>query len=135
MFETLSETVRKRVLVVEDEANQRTLLERVLGREGFAVTAVGAVAEALETLAREGFDVALLDVLLPGQSGLSLAREITLRYPEVAVVLTSAYHLSNRQLERLDLGLVHFVDKPVDMPGLTSLLRTLGPGSPSVCAH
>lgn len=114
-----------RVLIVEDEERERKTLSRVLELEGFTVDAAATADQALATLAGEHFDVALIDVMMPGLSGIALARMIANRHADVALVLISAFHLSSRQLERLDIPRVHFVDKPLEMPALLTLLRSL----------
>lgn len=116
-----------RVLIVEDEERERKTLARVLELEGFAVSAVGTADDALAVLTTDTFDVALIDVMMPGLSGIALARMIANRHAEVNLVLTSAFHLSSRQLERLDIPRVLFIDKPLELPDLLGMLRKLSP--------
>ena len=72
-----------------------------------------------------------IDLMMRESSGLHLAREIRRRYPGVRTVLTSAYPLGQRQLERLDCGVVGFVPKPFDFGDVVDFLRAKA-SSPSL---
>ena len=112
-----------RVLVVDEQDSQARLVAIGLRVEGFdAETACGADA-ALALLEAQRFDVAIFDLMLPGMNGIQLARVARERYPTTCVVLTSAYHLSERQLLRADCGAAGFVPKPLDLSELARFLR------------
>jgi DNA-binding response OmpR family regulator len=122
------------VLVVDDEENQLRSLSIGLKLEGFDVVVAGSSQEALRALDSAAgvlgdgpksppIDLALIDLMMPGLNGLDLARQIRTRYPSVRVVLSSAYHLSARQVERADCGAVGFVPKPYRLAELCSFLR------------
>lgn len=112
-----------RVLIVDDEANARRALAIGLRVEGFDVDEASDGNVALERLAVRTADVCFVDLMMPNMNGLELARQLRCRYPEVRIVLTSAYHLSERQLERTGLGPVSFVPKPFEMDDLVRFLR------------
>jgi DNA-binding response OmpR family regulator len=112
-----------RVLVVDEQDSQARLVAIGLRVEGFdAETAAGSDA-ALASLQAQPFDVAILDLMLPGMNGIQLARVVRERHPSICVVLTSAYHLSERQLARADCGATGFVPKPLDLSELARFLR------------
>lgn len=102
--------------------------------EGFDVELTHNADEALRLLAVEPFDAAVVDLMLPGTNGIQLARLFRELHPCTRVVLTSAYHLSERQLVRADCGAVGFVPKPFDLGELARFLRTklqaVGPDHP-----
>ena len=113
-----------RVLIVDDEENQRRSLALGLAAEGFVcLEASGGDAALLAIRGSSRFDLALVDLMMPGQSGLEVARRIGWLSPTTLVVLTSAYHLSVRQLQRADCGAVGFVPKPYHLPDLCTFLR------------
>jgi DNA-binding response OmpR family regulator len=114
-----------RVLIVDDEENQRRTLSIGLKLEGFDVVVAGSSQEALEVLTSDDavIDLALIDLMMPGLNGLDLARQIRNLFPQVRVVLSSAYHLSARQVERADCGAIGFVPKPYRLAELSSFLR------------
>lgn len=114
-----------RVLIVDDEENQRRTLSIGLRLEGFDVLSAGSSQDALKALATSvpSIDLALIDLMMPGLNGLELARQIRHLFPGVRVVLSSAYHLSARQVERADCGAVGFVPKPYSLAELSGFLR------------
>lgn len=127
-----------RVLIVDDEENQRRTLSIGLRLEGFDVIVASSSQEALQALAAGGYqggvDLALIDLMMPGLNGLELARQIRQSFPAVRVVLSSAYHLSARQVERADCGAIGFVPKPYRLAELCSFLRAKTKAvSPSAC--
>lgn len=113
-----------RVLIVDDEENQRRALAVGLRLDGFEVQLAASAAEALRALAREETDLALIDLMMPELNGLDLARQIRTLHPNVRVVLSSAYHLSARQMERADCGAIGFVPKPYRLEELSAFLRS-----------
>jgi DNA-binding response OmpR family regulator len=124
------------VLIVDDEENQRRTLSIGLRLDGFDVVVASSSQEALRALAAAsaGIDLALIDLMMPGLNGLELARQIRHLFPAVRVVLSSAYHLSARQVERADCGAIGFVPKPYRLAELCSFLRAKTKAvSPSAC--
>src|SRR4029077_8702239 len=92
--------------------------------EGFEVVVAASAPDALRALgAPPTMDLALIDLMMPGLNGLDLARQIRRIHPHVRVVLSSAYHLSARQVERADCGAIGFVPKPYRLDELCSFLR------------
>jgi DNA-binding response OmpR family regulator len=116
--------------VVDDEANHARVMAIGLRIEGFDVETAADAGNAIELLGRcEPFDLAIVDLMMPGTNGIQLARMVRERYPRTRVVLTSAYHLSERQLVRADCGAVGFVPKPFDLSELARFLRAKLPGA------
>lgn len=111
-----------RVLLVEDDDNERFTLTRVLERAGFEVTALSHGNNALDALAATPHDAVVTDLMMPGLDGLSLVRRIAERYPDLPLVLTSAYPMCRGQLDRLDVTGMHFLCKPLDIDRLLALL-------------
>lgn len=113
-----------RVLVVDEQASQARVMAIGLRIEGFDVETAATSAEALDRLAAVPFELAIVDLMLPGTNGIQLARIVRERHAGTRVVLMSAYHLSERQLARADCGAVGFVPKPLDLGELAQFLRT-----------
>jgi DNA-binding response OmpR family regulator len=113
-----------KVLVVDDEANHARVMAIGLRIEGFEVETAADAEGAITRLSEGAFDVAIVDLMMPGTNGIQLARLIRERHPRTQVVLTSAYHLSERQLVRADCGAVGFVPKPFDLTELARFLRS-----------
>ncbi len=124
-----------RVLVVDDEDNQVRVLAIGLRLEGFEVETARSGELAMVALAAQPFDLAIVDLMMPTSNGLDLSRRIREAHPTTRVVLTSAYHLSERQLARADCGVVGFVPKPYEMSELAAFLRAkLPPSGKSLAA-
>jgi PAS domain S-box-containing protein len=117
-----------RVLVVDDEADARRLLTKVLGEAGAMVTAVGSVAEALVVLASENPHVLLSDIAMPDQDGYDLIRQVrgaghsAKELP--AVALTAFAHKDDR-LRVLLAGFQVHMPKPIDPHELIAVTATL----------
>jgi DNA-binding response OmpR family regulator len=113
-----------RLLVVDDEANHARVMAIGLRIEGFEVETASGAENAIVQLGKGPCDLAIVDLMMPGVNGIQLARMIREQFPRTQVVLTSAYHLSERQLLRADCGAVGFVPKPFDLTELARFLRT-----------
>ncbi len=121
-----------RLLVVEDDARHARVVAIGLRIEGFDVEVTANAEAAMRLLSTEHFDVAVIDLMLPGTNGIQLARMVRELHPVTRVVLTSAYHLSERQLIRADCGAVGFVPKPFDLSELARFLKSKLPnGDPN----
>ena len=112
-----------RILIVEDEAGIARFLERALRSEGFA-TEGAADGETGERMALTGdFDLVLLDVMLPGRSGLDVLAEIRRRRPELPVIMLTALGQKEDVVEGLDRGADDYVTKPFDLDELLARVR------------
>jgi len=113
--------VTPRVLVIDDEDVKRAELSSALAVAGFD-THGATSAEASDEMAQGEFDVAIIDLMLHGTNGFDLARRMRTANPATRVVLTSAYHLTEVQLARVDCGAVGFVPQPFAIDELTRFL-------------
>ena len=112
-----------KVLVIDDDPGSAQSLASALGAAGFEALSVVDASAAMKQLEGARFDLIIVDLMLRGTNGIELARQISVKFPGVRVVLTSAYHLSERQLMRSNCGAVGFVPKPYVMDELTGFLR------------
>ncbi len=111
------------VLIVDDEALTLRTLGRALGDEGFEVFLSMSGEEALKVLANEHPDFALLDVVLPGITGIEVLREARSNSPATICVMMSAYHMVDRAVEAMKLGAYDFLVKPFHIADMISTLR------------
>ena len=117
-----------RLLLVEDDIMVASGIKLGLSDAGYAVDWVGSGERAEEVLQRETFDVAVVDIGLPGIDGLELTRR--LRRPEMAsrdmpvLILTARDALQDR-VQGLDLGADDYMVKPFELPELLARLRAL----------
>src|SRR6202007_325512 len=102
------------ILVIDDEAAIRESLEVLLTLEGFAVRTANDGEQGLRILEAENFDLVLLDLALPGQSGLELLPQIRERQPETPVIMITAYGTVDNVVEAIRAGAGNFVQKRWD---------------------
>jgi two-component system, OmpR family, phosphate regulon response regulator PhoB len=126
--------VKGRVLVVDDDAAVRGLLERVLGDEGFSVESVGGGREALDALSRRSPNLILLDIMLAETDGLDVLAQLR-RTSDVPVILLTARGDETDRVLGLKVGADDYVVKPFSPAELTAridaVLRRSGPRSPT----
>jgi len=121
-----------RILVVEDDAAVREILETALGGDLRTVSAVRSGEQALEALAASEFHLVILDLGLPGMSGLETLRELRARGDDAPVIIATAASSLDERLTGFDLGADDYVLKPLSVPELQRrvdavLRRALGP--------
>src|SRR5258705_8232841 len=114
-----------KVLVVEDDADIRTILAVFLGDKGFNVKVADSGHRALELLGEEPVDLILSDVRMPGMTGMELLRTVKERDPEIELVLMSAYSCVRDAVEAIQLGAADYVEKPIDFRRLERVLQTV----------
>jgi DNA-binding response OmpR family regulator len=113
------------ILVVDDLPANRELLARRLERSGFRVLCAGGGEEALDVLRSRDVDLVLLDIMMPGMTGLDVLRTVRLQRSAAAlpVVMVTARTDSEDVVEALALGANDYVTKPVDYPVALARIR------------
>jgi two-component system, OmpR family, response regulator len=114
-----------RILVVEDNELVADAIVRGLAMAGFAVDRVANTESALAALAAEHFDLALLDIGLPGADGLSLLRKLRGDGVQLPVMILTARDTLAAKVEALDLGADDFLMKPFEQAELAARCRAL----------
>jgi DNA-binding NtrC family response regulator len=112
-----------RILIIDDEAGIRDSLETLLGMEGFSVTLAADGAAGLDQLARSEFDLLLLDLALPGESGIDLLPRIREMQPNLPVIMITAYGTVANVVDAIHAGAENFVQKPWDNEKLLADIR------------
>ena len=116
-------SLRPRVLIIDDEAAIRESLELLLDLEGFIVVCAPDGAKGLQTLEESVFDLVLLDLALPGQSGFEILQAIRARHANLPVVMITAYGTVQNVVEAMHHGANNFVQKPWDNEKLLADIR------------
>jgi DNA-binding NtrC family response regulator len=112
-----------RILIIDDEAAIRESLEALLSMEGFLVTMAVDGPTGLEQLASSEFDLLLLDLALPGESGIDLLPRILEMQPALPVIMITAYGTVSNVVDAIRAGAENFVQKPWDNEKLLADIR------------
>jgi CheY-like chemotaxis protein len=115
------------ILIVEDDEAMREFLCQAISRSGYYVEAVQDGTEALRRIEESSFDLLLTDIRMPGLDGLELARLVRRRFPELGVLLVTAY--MQDALGATDLGSagVDVLSKPFNLSELIDRVETCLP--------
>ena len=116
---------RGRLLLVDDDENIRVSLARALGFEGYEVEACENGERALACLERDRFDTVLLDVMMPGLSGLDVARAVRSEGDDTPILMLTARHEVADRVAGLDAGADDYLPKPFSLDELLARIRAL----------
>ncbi len=104
-----------RVLIVDDEQVVCDLLREELSERGYLCTAVLSGDDALAKLAKADFDVVLLDIRMPGMSGMDVLREVWLNHSHTAVIMITAVNDVDTAVQAIQLGASDYIVKPFEL--------------------
>ena len=117
--------VNATILIVDDEPDVREVLEEYFATHGYAALVAQGASEARAIAAAQPVDLALIDINMPGEDGLSLARHLRERYARIAVVmLTSASTVVDR-IVGLEMGADDYIPKPFDPRELLARVKSV----------
>lgn len=125
---------RSHILAVDDDDRLRDLLKRYLSREGHDVTTAKDAASARKLMATMTFDLVILDVMMPGEDGLSLLKSVREKKSDTPVILLTARGQAFERIEGLKLGADDYLPKPFEPEELAlrigSILKRAAPEAP-----
>jgi two-component system response regulator AtoC len=107
-----------RILVVDDEESQRQQLAGFLKKRGFGVTTAESGNKAIDLCQDQSFEVALIDLKMPGMDGVELLGKLKESNPEIQVIMMTAYGSVETAVEAMKLGAYHYVNKPINLEEL-----------------
>ena len=111
-----------RILIVDDELVVRDSLGKWFTSEGYTAQPVASAREALETIQQKEFDIALLDIKMPGMDGMELQARLKEADPELTVVIMTGYASVETAVQALKRGAYDYITKPVDPDELSHLV-------------
>ncbi|MCY4658173.1 MAG: response regulator [Gammaproteobacteria bacterium] len=117
-------TPKNHILVVEDDPDMRELVAELLQRNDFEVTTVGTAFEMDRVLSRHLFDLMILDLLLPGEDGLSVAKRLKEKI-KMPIIMLSALDAVSDRVKGLDLGADDYIGKPFNPHELIARIRAV----------
>ena len=114
-----------RILLVEDEQKLASFIKTGLEQEGYIVEVNHDGSQAIETAAANQFDLILLDIMLPGQNGFDILKNLREFSVETAIIFMSALGESEHIVKGLDLGAIDYIKKPFDFEELKARVRNV----------
>ena len=114
-----------RVMVVDDDEFILEILEKIIRREGFEVTAISSAREALEKLESEKIEAVISDIVMPEMDGIELLKQVKSKYPEIRVLMITGHTGRYGSESVMDIGADGFISKPFKNIEITRTLRRL----------
>jgi len=113
----------KPILIVDDEPIVRESIKDWLKEAGYQVVTAESGEEALELIEKQDFSVIVLDVRLPGKTGITVLKEVKALKPEIKSIVITAYPSTELIAEATKLGAVDYLVKPIASDDLERLIR------------
>jgi len=121
------------LLLVDDDPVFRDVMARALGRRGFTVQTAGDVPQAITATRNQSFEHAVVDLKMPGPSGLTLVDHLVRVMPGIRIVVLTGYASIATAIEAIKLGAIHYLTKPADADDVVAAFaRTAGDASTAV---
>jgi two-component system KDP operon response regulator KdpE len=111
-----------KILIVDDEPQIRRVLKTALSAEGYVVEDAKSALESLDKLRQDRFDLVLLDINMPGMTGLEACPDIR-RNSDIAIIMLTVKNSEREKIAALDAGADDYVTKPFSMPELLARIR------------
>ena len=115
--------VRKPILIVDDEAIVRESLRDWLQDAGYQVATAETGEQALEMMEKQEFGILVLDVRLPGKTGIRVLKEVKAKQPDIKSIIITAYPYAETAEEAMKLGAIDYLVKPFSPDDLERLIR------------
>ncbi|TVQ83787.1 MAG: response regulator [Micavibrio sp.] len=119
------ESEKPHILVVDDDARLRKLLDRYLTQQGCIVITADCADDALEKLKRFSVDLAVLDIMMPGEDGISLAKKIRRRDSALPLMMLTALGETETRIKGLEAGADDYLSKPFEPQELMLRIRAI----------
>jgi DNA-binding response OmpR family regulator len=115
----------KRILVIEDDREMRSLLKDFIEDEGYEVDSVEDGSEAFRKLARETFDLMITDIRMPGLSGLEILPGLKKLLPQAPIIVITAFGSEEVYRRVLERGANAYLEKPIHLEELRILIQKM----------
>ncbi len=114
-----------KILVVDDDMRLRSLLERYLVEQGYQVRSAANAEQMDRLLERENFHLMVLDLMLPGEDGLSICRRLRQANNELPIIMLTAKGESEDMVKGLSVGADDYINKPFSPPELIARIKAV----------
>lgn len=115
----------RKILVVDDDKRLRDLLQRYLGEQGFVVKTAENSGAMDKALSRDTFDLIVLDLMLPGEDGLSICRRLRSDEPQQAIIMLTAKGDEIDRIVGLEMGADDYLPKPFNPRELVARIQAV----------
>jgi two-component system, response regulator RegA len=112
-----------KVLLVDDEPDFLEVMAERIGARGMDVATATSAEKALERIAKEHFDVVVMDFVMPGMDGIETLRRLKEDRPELQIILLTGYATLEKCIEAMKLGAMDFMEKPVNIDKLIARIK------------
>jgi DNA-binding response OmpR family regulator len=119
------EIVKKRILIIEDDEEMRSLLKDFFEEDGFDIDSVGNGSEAFRKIAREPFNLIITDIRMPGLTGLDILPGIKKLQPEASIIVITAFGSEEVRRRAYDRGATAYLEKPIHFNKLRTLVHEM----------
>ncbi|CAK8715084.1 Two-component system, NtrC family, response regulator PilR [Candidatus Electrothrix laxa] len=113
-----------RILIVDDELSMRDFLKILFENEGYEVFVASNATTALDVAVKDPFDVVITDIRMPGMNGLELLTELKQHFPDLPVVMITAYASPDDAVQAMKQGAFDYITKPFHVDELKNVIRT-----------
>lgn len=113
-----NEELKANVLLVDDEEQFLKVVSQRLGMRGLKVEAATSGDEAIKKTEQRDFDAIILDLVMPGKSGIEVLKEIKTKHPDLQIIILTGHGTVEAGVEAIKEGAVDFLEKPVDFEKL-----------------
>ncbi|MFC1562040.1 sigma-54-dependent transcriptional regulator [candidate division KSB1 bacterium] len=107
--------IHHRLLVIDDELNTLEGLKEILSQEGYQVMTSLSGEEGIETLKKNDFDLIITDLMLPGMSGMEFSSHVLKEYPDIKIIIITAFGTVRSAVEAMKEGVFNYITKPIDI--------------------
>ena len=119
----MSSQNKDRVLIVDNDSEFRRSLRKILQKAGYTVNSASSASQASQTLSKHAYPLILLDLNMPGKSGLELLHEVKEKSPESKVIMITADGSVDNYSEAMNDGAFAFLLKPIKMNKILTYTR------------
>lgn len=115
---------KMKVLVIDDKKVIGDLFDFTLGYSGHEITVVDNALDAINAIRKQDFDVAFLDIVMPGKDGVEILQEIRTISPNLPIIMMSGYSVEDKRSQATALGAVTCLKKPFEMEDVKKAIKT-----------
>ena len=119
----MEKSMKKKIIVFDDELNSREGLSKILVKEGFEVVCAEDGASAFQKIMESDFDIVITDLKMEGTGGIELLEKIKKEKPTIGVILVTAYGEVNSYLKAMNLGAFEYLNKPIKIDELRHIIN------------